>query len=330
MISGPLVSIIIPVYKVEQFIKRCVVSLMKQSYQDIEYIFVDDASPDGSIAIVKDVVSCFPERIGRVFYYTHEFNRGLAAARNTGLSHVAGDYIYHCDSDDWMETDMISTLMESAVSSGSDITYCDYYLSFENNERYMHNPTFGRGEDLLNVGFLAGTTKYNVWNKLVKARLYHDSGVLFPEGHNMGEDMTMIMLTAYADKVSHVGKALYHYVKLNTNAYSNTFSEKHLSDISFNAARVISFLVEKFNGSNIDYLAFFKLNVKLPFLISDDETQYRVWEKWFPEANCFVMKNKTQPFRTRLLQWLAAHGLFAVVKLYYKIVYRFIYGVVFR
>ena len=172
--------------------------------------------------------------------------------------------------------------------------------------------------------------KYNVWNKLVRRSLYTDNDILFPAGHAMGEDMTMIRLAACAKSVAYVPKAFYHYVKLNTNAYSATMSERHKIDIRFNVDQTVDFLEKKFGNALEKEIAFFKLNTKLPFIITDDTAQYEVWKEWWPEANKYICENKQQAFRTRLVQWFAAKRQFWAVKLYFKVVYKLVYGVIYR
>lgn len=194
----------------------------------------------------------------------------------------------------------------------------------------MSNPAYETADAMLRQGLLGGNMKYNVWNKLVRRSLYMKNDILFPAGHAMGEDMTMIMLAACAGRVAYVPKALYHYVKLNSNAYSATMSERHKTDIRFNVDRTVAFLENKFGCALSREISFFKLNIKLPFLITDDESQYEVWREWWPEANIHICENKQQAFRTRLVQWLAAKGQFWAVKLYFKVVYKLVYGIIYR
>ena len=324
------VSIIIPVFKVRNFIERCVCSLFEQTLKDVEYIFVDDATPDDSIEILKSCIDRYPERKEQILILTHEQNQGLPAARNTGLAVATGEYVFHCDSDDFVEKDMLEEMYNAAKAKDADMVYCDFYLSFEKNERYMSNPVYETADDVLRVGLLGGNMKYNVWNKLVKRSLYTENNIAFPAGHAMGEDMTMIRLAACAKTVAYVPKAFYHYVKLNSNAYSATMSERHKMDIRFNVDQTVAFLQEKFGSALDKEIAFFKLNTKLPFLITDDETQYEVWKEWWPEANSYIWANRNQPFRTRLVQWFAAKGQFWAVKLYFKVVYKLVYGVIYR
>lgn len=315
-------------YRVAAFIERCARSLMAQTLEDVEFIFVDDASPDDSVSILKSVLAGYPGRNARVI--SHEKNKGLPSARNTGLAAAKGDYIFHCDGDDWAEPSLLEKLYSTAVSSDADYVWCDFFISFEHNERYMKARDFKTPDDLLRKGFLSGSMKYNVWNKLVRRSLYVDNGISFPEGHSMGEDMTMIKLAACAGNVAYVPEALYHYMKTNSSAYTQVMSERSLSDILFNTAEVCAYLQRKCGGMLSEDLNKFKLNVKLPFLITDDKEQYKLWDEWFPESNVAAMANKELPLRTRLLQWCAAHGLWRVVRAYYVLVYRFVYGILYK
>lgn len=126
------ISVIIPIYNVERFITRCAISLMKQTLkEDVEFIFVDDATPDRSIDLLQEVINQYPERRNQVRLIRHAKNKGLPAARNSGLKVAVGEYIFHCDSDDWLELDMLETLYDVAVKKQADIVWCDWWLSFK-------------------------------------------------------------------------------------------------------------------------------------------------------------------------------------------------------
>ena len=318
----PKVTVIIPVYKVEAFVERCVRSLMEQTLQDVEFIFVDDASPDGSMEIVRRISAEY-DRDVRIL--VHPENKGLPAARNTGLAEAHGDYIFHCDSDDWPEKTMLEKMYEAAVGREADFVYCDFFLEFGTGRRYMTTPDYATTEEMVKDGLLVGNMKYNVWNKLIHRSLY--DGVSFPEGHGMGEDMTIIPLATRARRTARVPEALYHYIKINAGAFSATMTERRLRDIRFNTDRVLQALESWETSDKEKYLAFFKLNVKLPFLFSDDKAQYRLWQEWYPEADRFIPENTSLPRRTRLVQEWAAKGHFGLVRLYSfvinKIYYRF-------
>ena len=181
---------------------------------------------------------------------------------------------------------------------------------------------------MLRKGFLSGDCKWNVWNKLIRRSLYE--GVEFPVDHRKGgEDMIMIGMLSRAERIAYVPEALYHYVKTNAEAISEGFSEQRLIDIQYNANSAIAAL--KGYPSDISAeIALFKLNVKLPFLLSDDKRKYRLWSEWYTEANAFIWKNTELPFRTKMLEWMASKGCWWYVRLYYKLVYKVIYGKIFK
>lgn len=323
------VSVIVPIYKVEAFIARCVKSLLEQTLQNVEYIFVDDASPDRSIAMLRKVLADYPKLSNHVKVLTHTENKGLPAARNTGLAVAQGEYIFHCDSDDFVEPDMLEQLYRKATDIDADIVWCDWWLSFAKNERYMKQPEFHTPIDALK-GMLSGVMKFNVWNKLIRRSLYVNSKIEFPAGYGMGEDMTIMRLFARASKVAYLPKAFYHYVQLNTGAFSKTYSNRHLKELQYNVSLLLNDLQGIFGGQLKKEMAFFQLDVKFPFLITDDFSKYKLWQSWYPNANKYILKNKQLSLRCRWLQWLAWKRQFWAVWLYYNCVHKVIYGLIYR
>lgn len=315
------VSVIIPIYKVEAFIERCATTLMEQTLREAEYIFVDDATPDRSIQILEEVVARYPEKKEQVRIVHHEVNKGLPAARNTGLALATGEYIFHCDSDDYVEPTMLEEMYNAAKAQDADIVWCDWFLTFAQNERYMKQPSFDTPMDALKA-MLSGGMKYNVWNKLVRLSLYTDELIEFPSRYGMGEDMTMMMLFAHAKKVTYIPQAYYHYIKTNTNAFSQTYSDKHLMELKHNVQRIVDYMQGIYGNTLDKELNFFKLDVKFPFLIAG---QYKRWDDWYPEANKYILKNKTVSTRTRYIQWLAANKQYWLVGLYSWVLNNFVH-----
>lgn len=323
----PEVSVIVPIYNVARFIRRCAESLLSQTLEDVEFLFVNDCTQDDSLNILKECVSKYPNRNVRII--EHEVNKGLPAARNTGLDVAAGDYIFHCDSDDYVDPTMLCDLYEKATAAKADIVWCDWYLSFEKNERYMKQPDYHTAEDAMRA-MLTGRMKYNVWNKLVRRSLYEDNNVRFPAGYGMGEDMTMMMLFAFAKNVRYTHKAYYHYVKLNANAFSNTYSNKHLNELKHNVSRIESFIHQVYGESFDKEIGMFKLDVKYPFLISDNYDWYRLWDSWYPEANMYINEERGVGFRRNFLEKCALRHQFWMIWLYYKLIHRMVYGIIYK
>ena len=316
------VSVIIPVYKVEAFIERCTRSLMAQTLKDVQFIFVDDASPDGSMDIVRKIVREYDRNVKIL---VHPENKKLPAARNTGLAEAEGDFVYHCDSDDYLEPSMLERMYLAAINTGADFVYCDYFLTFSGGGRRMGQPSYETGAQLVKEGFLSGAIKFNVWNKLVRRNLYSAFNITFPEADPMGEDMTMILLASHAGKVAHVDTPLYHYIKDNPAAYSNNISAERLEQIRHNVSRVSDYLSK--NGEEYaPFLAYFELNNKLAFLFTGSRQDIRMWREWYPESNRYIASNKFQPLRTRLVQLFAKWHLDIPVLLYAWFINKVYYG----
>ena len=196
------VSIIIPIYGVELFIERCAISLFEQTLDDIEYIFVDDCTMDKSVQILQGIIAKYPQRKDNVFIIRHERNKGLASARKTGLKFVHGEYVAHCDSDDWVERNMYEYLYQEAISANADIVWCDYYRSD------------GKSKKTISTKVQPELMQGPVWNKLVRTRLYTDYDIEFPTA-NKGEDgALMVQLSFFANKRIHVAKPLYNYLSI--------------------------------------------------------------------------------------------------------------------
>lgn len=324
------VSVIIPVYNVAEFLPCCVRSLMKQTLQDVEYIFVNDATPDESIDVLRQTLAEFPARQGMVKILEHEKNAGLPAARNTGLAVAIGEYVFHCDSDDYVEHDMLEVMYCRAVASDADIVWCDWYLSFKKNERYMSQPNYSTPVEALKA-MLSGSMKYNVWNKLVRRSLYVNNDISFPSGFGMGEDLTIVRLFAHAKKVAYVPRAFYHYVKLNTKAFTQTHAMAHFNALHQNVEATVNYLTDIFGDRFEREISFLKLEAKFPFLImAANSSFYALWKSWYPEANKFIWQNTNISVRNRTLQWLASKDQFWLIRIYYYVVIRLVYGIIFH
>ncbi|TNL49099.1 glycosyltransferase family 2 protein [Acinetobacter bereziniae] len=123
----PLISIIVPIYNVEKYIGKCIQSVFDQTYENIEYIFVNDCSPDKSVQIIELELKNHPNRVKNVHIIHHSENKGIAATRNTGLKHASGLYILQVDGDDYIENDTVYSLVEVALAEKADIVTFDYF-----------------------------------------------------------------------------------------------------------------------------------------------------------------------------------------------------------
>ncbi len=324
------VSAVIPIYNVSGYIERCARSLFSQSLDNIEYIFVNDATTDNSIDILRSVLDEIPHRKHQVRIVEHDVNKGLPAARNTGIALASGDYLFNCDSDDFLESDMLRLMLDEAVRTDADLVWCDWFLTFGSNERTMSQPAASTPRQAL-ADMLNGSMKYNVWNKLVRRSLFIDHNIHFPSGYAMGEDMTMIRIAAKARKVAYVPRPLYHYIRVNTGAMTQQYTPARLDALRHNVQLTVDFLHDNIHDASIEKeISWFLLNTKLPFLFTGSKHDISLWLQWYPQANRHILSNKSQSLRTRFLQLCAAHHLGLVNRLYYNLVFNVFYGKIFK
>lgn len=242
-----LVSIIIPIYNVEAFIIKCLESVYRQTYKNIEVILVDDCSPDQSVKIVEDyqkkIDTYFPTSIIR-----HRENKGLSISRNTGTEHSTGDYIYYLDSDDWISDDCIELLVNSALEYNSDVviggTIC--YLEKEKVEKEVFRLRNKQKKLLTQVevfdAFIQCQWPVIAPNKLYKNSFLKENKLKF-EPNLLAEDELWAFLWAQAaERVSFVNKNTYYYF-LRANSIISSKKKKNFEDMFF----ILNKFSEQFN-----------------------------------------------------------------------------------
>lgn len=221
----PKVSVVIPIYGVENYIERCAKSLFEQTLDDIEYIFVDDNSPDNSLTVLKNTIKQYPAREHQVKILSHENNKGLPYARRTGIEQACGDYIIHCDSDDWVDSDMYRAMYSKAQEDDADIVVCDYFITdgIGNNQIVGACLSTKKKDFIENLFLNSKSNSWAVWNKLYKRSLYTENNLIDPLGA-MGEDMLLsFQLVWYSKRISYINKAFYYYF-FNPNSISNNLA----------------------------------------------------------------------------------------------------------
>lgn len=219
----PKVSIIVPIYGVEQYIERCAVSLFEQTYEDIEYIFVNDATPDKSMAVLEDVMKRYPKRAKQVKIVTHEQNKGLSAARNSGLKACTGMYVWHVDSDDYIALRAVTTLVETAEKHQADMVIFDVHVMAAKGI-YTEVVRYNSKEDYIKR-LLQHTEKCAHWNKFYSKALLDRTGIRSDEQIRLAEDFAVTPRLLYsAERVAMVHEALYFYETRNQSSYVHNLS----------------------------------------------------------------------------------------------------------
>jgi len=201
-----IISIIVPVYKVETFLCQCVDSILAQTYRNIEVILVDDGSPDRCGAICDG----YARRDSRV-RVIHRENGGLSAARNTSMAAAQGTYLVFVDSDDWIEPDMFSSLYAAIQQSGKDIAQCNIQMEpppKKQRKRYESAVTLSR-YDALHQLLKDNRVQNYVWNKLYRRQCWE--GIPFPEGKVYEDIYVMYRVFLQSNGLACVPRSLCHY-----------------------------------------------------------------------------------------------------------------------
>lgn len=317
-IDKPLVSAVIPVYGVENRVRKFTESLFSQTYANrMEFIFVDDATKDHSMDIIMEILDLeFSNLKNQVTIVHHENNKGLPAARNTGMRHAKGRYIINFDSDDFLNPHLVERLCIKCENENLDVAWCDWNIVKGNQEIKVTEPAYSTGHEAL-LHTLVGPLHYNVWNKLIKRSLFMDNAIEFPEGYSMGEDMTIMMVLACSNRVGKVEGYLYNYIKYDTNTITSNYDEGHILSLEYNVTRVSNFITNRFPLKYDKELAFMKLGIKSVFLVSGFSPRlFKAWKKLFYDSNKYIGQNSQTLSRISFLEKCAKLNFFLPVALY--------------
>lgn len=224
----PLISVIIPVYNVARYLKRCVNSVLAQTYTNLEIILIDDGSTDQSPVICDD----FALKNNRI-KVIHQKNKGLSGARNTGLNIAQGSLIGFVDSDDWIDKDMYRELLNQLIKSDAEIASCGHWRIDEatNLNTLGISQSFKmklNHEESLSylIGFKDQRITNYAWDKLYDQKLFQT--IRFPEGKMFEDVAVMYQIFDQATSVISIGKPLYNYYQRARSLTSSAFSERKL------------------------------------------------------------------------------------------------------
>lgn len=224
MTSSPQISIIVPVYKAEAYLQRCVDSILAQTFKDWELILVDDGSPDNSGTLCDTIAESNPGRwLIRVI---HKTNGGVSSAREAGMQVATGVYSIHVDPDDWIEPEMLMTLYEKAISTDTDLVACDFLLDYGTRQVVCSQKPDDSAPYLKQL--LMQEVHGSLCNKLIRTCLYHRYDIHFPLDIICWEDLFVCCILAMNNcKMEYVPKAFYHYdLHSNGNSMARKVSRK--------------------------------------------------------------------------------------------------------
>lgn len=302
------ISVVVPLYNVGSYVLRCLNSIINQTLvEGVECIIVNDCSTDKSLEIVNLRLSNY---VGPISFHIlhHEKNRGLAAARNTGLQAATGEYIIFIDSDDYCELTMLEEMYNKAVVDNADIIVADFYETYQQSDSYRIQTNFKSLEDYLE-NVISGNSIAALWNKLIKRSLFSSNNIRWVEGLNVGEDYySATRICLCAKKITAIPKAYVHYVRYNENSYTKNMNKRTFEDVM----TVIEYVISYFQQRNVykKYETFFmyrKILLKRDMIFISSGKLQKQWIYLYPEATPYIMSCSMLTLYSRFFLWIACY-----------------------
>ena len=210
------ISLVVPVYGVEKYIAEFARSVFSQSYQHVQYIFVNDGTKDNSIEVLNNVIDNeFPSLRDNIIIVSKE-NAGLPAARKTGLEYVTGDYVYHVDPDDWISPGSFQTIADIAAKTDADVIYFNYVKEYENRSSVKKEREYAIDQKSEYVRNMYNHKSYGtLCNKCIRTSLYRQYAFYHP-AYSYAEDCYLtVQLIGRASSLVYLDMDIYHYRKNN-------------------------------------------------------------------------------------------------------------------
>lgn len=251
----PKVSVIVPVYGVEKYIEKCARSLFQQTLEDMEYIFINDCTPDNSMVALQKVLSDFPAREKQVKIINLENNSGQAAVRKIGVQNASGDFIIFCDSDDWVDTCMYKQMYDFAIANECDVVRCLFSRVSDSDEeicKIVPKEAYNDKKQLLSF-LIRSTDLSSTWDKLVKRDIFESSNFVYPKD-NMCEDLVYaLQYFLKANSVGYIDKPFYHY-RQNESSISHVLDTTHICAKAQQISNNVELLIGILKQHNLDKL----------------------------------------------------------------------------
>lgn len=312
----PKVSVIVPVYGVEKYIERCARSLFEQTLDDIEYLFIDDCTPDKSIDVLENVLEEYPQRKSQVVIHRMEHNSGQAKVREWGFMNATGEYIIHCDSDDWIDKTLYRSMYEEAQKSNADIAICDFCHVKEDGTSTIEKG-LKRADNYLK-DMMYSKISWSLCNKIIKRSLF-ETGIMYPK-QNIGEDMAMVLQASKnATKIAYV-EGLYYFYYCNNTSIMNSQSKAKSVDRYNQMCSNVDIVEAAFkSGSSVPFdvvpcINAIKLYCKVLMIPALNADNIKEWNSKYNEIGCITLFNPNVRLRYKAIFILQKLHLYSIIK----------------
>lgn len=319
------VSVIVPIYNVEKYIEDCAKSLFQQTLNDIEYIFVNDCTPDNSIKILKEVLDAYPERKNQVKIVNLEVNSGQAAVRKRGISEATGEFVIFCDGDDWVDKNMYQRLYDCAIQHNYDIVRCLFRRVSDGHQalcKLIPPESYANKKQLLSY-LIRSSDFSSTCDKLVRRNVVFSQQFVYPKD-NMCEDLVYVLqYVLNAKSIGYINESFYYY-RQNESSISHVLETEHICrkalQISNNVELLQTILAKSNLKANfVGEIVAAKYMAKDSFRpIIERNGIYEKWKNCFSEINSKILFNKYLSVKQKLNFLLCLLGLYPFVKRLYR------------
>ena len=321
-----LVSVVIPIYNVELYMKKCIETIINQTYKKIEIILVDDGSTDSSGKIADD----YEAKDSRI-KVIHKINGGLSDARNAGMKQAKGKYICFIDSDDFVEKDMIQKMVDKISFLKTDVIVCGYYIDFEDKngnlaerkvKRFDKEGYFDKGT--VNQELL-GMLGY-AWNKIYRLDFLKNNNFYFEKGLSLMEDTEFNSRVLAKAKIGLEGGVYNHYIQRNRETLGNKKYD-NLLELNIRLCKCHEYLLRSWKLSEEkieeirtrDYLLILKGYIK-NVVLNNKKHSKDIINRLIKNTDIrnSIYTNKYKNFKDRIFCFLVKYKLILLLELYYK------------
>lgn len=302
--ATPLISVIVPIYHSEAYLERCCKSIFGQTYDALEILLIVDGPSEEAEKIISRVLEEYTHRKNQVRLILHNENKGISYCRQEGFDLSLGEYLYYCDSDDWLELDAFDVLCRTASEQQADLVYFDYIRHYDhgNKAAVYSSSSFDHG--------IVNTADGTLQNKLIHRELIADNAIRFPIGINWGEDLCVsILLQIMATRISYVPKVFYHYYIHEGSITTDVTFEKYEQLVA--CPRFIEKELRQ-RGKLNDYAMMVlqhKFESKVYYLIHPKIRNLSRWLSIYPECHSHIWHFSGIPFYLKSVSWMVIHRM---------------------
>lgn len=302
MTESTKISVIVPIYKIERYLRQCIDSILAQTFTDFELLLIDDESPDGCPAICDE----YTKKDARIRTF-HKPNGGVASARNCGLDNAKCEWIMYIDGDDWIEPTYIEELYNAAIKNDADIAICGFHFAYEDGRYIEEHPTLWDNNKSASLNQYIASTWTTVWGSIHKSSLYKDNGIRSPKNITFCEDFhLMVRLCHFAKKVVSIDRPLYNY-RQQSSSIMHSLNNKTWIDELTAYKEIIDFFRNQ--GELEKYIkAMSWRTLKAGQEMTLNSSRFEDFKNYNPDKKNYIWDCPFIGFKIKMLSWLITHN----------------------